>query len=258
MKLLVIDIETTGLDIESDSIVEIGAALVDAKTQNIEVVFNKVVKDKYWNRQNHKDAWIFGKSNLTPDDVENAKPLDDYFDELQNLITTYDTVAFNLKFDERFLIRNGFTFNKRKCLMEAVKNYVTFKNETGRTVKPSVEEIYNHFFVDKGAEPYVEKHRAASDAIDEAKIMLHMIKLKSTPDYTKKIALKTPKEKEKPDYRNFKISLILDTDTEMTFGKYKGSKFSDVVTKDRRYLLWCKDNIKGFGLTEAATTLLGE
>jgi DNA polymerase III epsilon subunit-like protein len=255
MKLLVIDIETTGLDIETDSIVEIGAALADTDTKEIKLVFDKVVKDKYWNPQLHKKAWIFETSDLTFEQVESAISLDSVFDELQNLITTYDTVAFNLKFDEKFLTRNGFVFNKKKCLMEAVKNYVIFKNDAGRTVKPSVEEIYNHFFVD-GNEKYVEKHRGGSDAIDEAKIMLHMIKLKADTSYVRKIDLKTPKNKEKPAFKIKKEYDEVDVDSILPFGKYKGEIFSEVVKKDKNYLQWCLENVSGLKLTENAKNLV--
>lgn len=258
MKLLVIDIETTGLDIASDAIVEIGAALVDTDTKEIEVVFDKVLKDKYWNPIAHKNAWIFETSSLTVDDVEKAEPFSQHFDYLQELITKYDTVAFNLKFDERFLTRSGIVFNKSKCLMEAVKNYVTFKNENGRSVKPSVEEIYNHFLVEESSEPYVEKHRAASDAVDEAKIMLHMIKLKADKGYVKKIARKSEKvkEKPKPKFKNQKSYEIVDIDSDFPFGKHKGVVFSEVVKKDKRYVKWCLENVPTLKLTEGARKLV--
>jgi len=255
MKLLVVDIETTGLDINSDAIIEIGAALADTETGEIELVFNKPIKGKFWDLKLHKDAWVFGKSSLTPKDVEEAQPLETYFDELQALFTEYNTVAFNLSFDNRFLSRDGFTFNKTKCLMEAVKNYVVFKNENDRTVKPSVEEIYNYFLVEDG-DKYVEQHRAGSDAIDEAKIMLHMIKLKTTGDFVRKVVAKTPKDKDKPKPKFTKKYDIIDTNSEFPFGKYKGLTFSDIVNKDKKYLTWCLENVNGLTLTDEAKVLL--
>jgi len=256
VKLLVIDIETTGLNIDSDSIIEIGAALVDTDTKEIELVFDKVVKDKYWDSKFHKDAWIFTKSNLTFEDVEKADSLDVYFDELQKLFLAYDTVAFNLSFDYRFLTRNGFNFSKTKCLMEAVKNYVVFKNENDRSVKPSVEEIYNHFLVEDGSPIYVEEHRAGPDAVDEAKIMLHMIKLKGTNDYVRKVVSKTAKPKDKPKFKITKKYDIVDVNTEFPFGKHKGIVFSEVVKKDIGYLRWCLKNVNGLTLTDGALLLL--
>jgi DNA polymerase III epsilon subunit-like protein len=256
MKLLVIDIETTGLEPKNDSIVEIGAALADAKTGEIEIVFDRVVRDDNWNPSIHKDAWIFKNSDLKFEDVDNAEPLSSYFDELQNLISTYDTVAFNLKFDEKFLVERGFKFNKSKCLMEAVKNYVVFENEKGRAVKPSVEELYNHFLVGKNEPIYVECHRGASDAVDEAKIMLHMIKLKADKEYTKKVVSKTAKPKEKKQYKINKVYDVVDVNSEFPFGKHKGVIFSEIVKKDIGYLRWCLDNVNGLSLTDAAKLLL--
>lgn len=139
--------------------------------------------------------------------------------------------------------------------MEAVKKYVVFKNQNDRSVKPSVEEIYNHFLVD-GDDKYVEQHRAGSDAVDEAKIMLHMIKLKADTNYVKKIVSKTAKPKEKPKFKNTKQYDEIDVTTEFPFGKYKGIVFSDVVKKDKRYLNWCLENVNGLKLTDEAKQLL--
>jgi DNA polymerase III alpha subunit (gram-positive type) len=256
MKLLVIDIETTGLEVKSDAIVEIGAALVDAKTKEIEVVFDKVVKDDKWNPSLHKNSWVFENSDLNFEDVEKAEPLSKYFDEIQGLLSTYDTVAFNLKFDEKFLTDRGFKFNKSKCLMESVKNYVVFENKNGRNVKPSVEEIYNYFLVGENEEVYIEKHRAASDAVDEAKIMLYMIDLKADKNYTKKVAKKSDKVKEKPKFKIKKTYDIVDVNSEFPFGKHKGVIFSNIVKKDKKYLQWCLENVGGLTLTEEAKKLL--
>ena len=255
MKILVVDIETTGLDITSDAIIEIGAALVDTETEEIKLVFDKPVKDRFWNPNLHKDAWVFGKSNLTFKDVDEAQSIETYFDELQALFTEYNTVAFNLSFDSRFLTRDGFTFNKTKCLMESVKKYVVFKNENDRTVKPSVEEIYNHFLVE-GDVKYIEQHRAGSDAVDEAKIMLHMIKLNITDDYVRKVVAKTSKSKDIKKPKFTKKYDIIDVTSEFPFGKHKGLIFQDIVKKDKRYLIWCIENVNGLVLTNEAKVLL--
>ena len=219
------------------------------------MVFDKPIKGKFWDPKLHKDSWIFTKSNLTFKDVEEAQSLEAYFDELQALFTMYHTVAFNLSFDKRFLARDGFIFNKTKCLMESVKKYVVFKNENDRTVKPSVEEIYNYFLVEDG-DKYVEQHRAGSDAIDEAKIMLHMIKINTTDGFVRKIVPKTPKAKDKVKPKFTKKYEIIDTTSEFPFGKYKGSIFSDIAKKDKRYLTWCLENVNGLTLTDEAKVLL--
>jgi hypothetical protein len=72
MKLLVVDIETTGFFVNSDAIVEIGIALVDTVTKEIELVFDNVIKHDKFNSNKHKNAWIFQNTTLTVEDVEKA------------------------------------------------------------------------------------------------------------------------------------------------------------------------------------------
>ena len=63
-KILVVDIETTGLDKVKDCIVEIGAAEIDLKTGIITGVFNSLCREKHLTAK-HRDAWIFSNSDLT-------------------------------------------------------------------------------------------------------------------------------------------------------------------------------------------------
>ena len=55
MKLLVVDIETTGFFVNSDAIVEIGIALVDTETKEIELVFDNVIKHDKFDSKKHKN-----------------------------------------------------------------------------------------------------------------------------------------------------------------------------------------------------------
>lgn len=184
MKILVVDIETTGF-YPSDAIVEIGICLVDTKTKQITLVFNKVVKDKKFVKWKHKNAWIFQNTTLRVEDVEKAKPLEFYFDEIQDLFNKYPMTAFNKTFDLRFLKAAGFEMKDIKCLMATATQYSKLKDKNGRVKKPSVEEIYNQFFMKRG-EIYVEEHRAGTDAMDESKILLHMVDLKEKKLITNK------------------------------------------------------------------------
>tara|TARA_R110000772_G_scaffold17946_3_gene49960 strand:+ start:121665 stop:122207 length:543 start_codon:yes stop_codon:yes gene_type:complete len=170
MKILVVDIETTGFYPKNDLIVEIAAAVVDTKTKDIKLVFEKAIKDPRFDADKHGDSWIFENSSLTVEDVENAESIEAYREELQALFDEYLMTAYNKKFDLGFLREAGFTIKDTKCLMESAKVH-----RTGR--KYSVEVMYNQFFMD-GKERYVEEHRAGADTIDEAKILLHLVKLK--------------------------------------------------------------------------------
>jgi DNA polymerase III epsilon subunit-like protein len=250
MKILVVDLETTGFYQNSDAIVEIGIALVDTVTKTVELVFDKVVKHRKFNARRHKDAWIFQNTTLTVEDVENARPLEDYTQEIQGLFDKYKMTAYNKSFDIRFLTAAGFTMVDIKCLMKTATQYSTYKDKNGKIKKPSVEEIYNQFFM-KDGEIYVEEHRAGADALDEAKILLHMVDIKSsgvlifedTPIKTKTInKTKTTPKKYKP----------MGLGDKFTFGKHTGRTFSEVLLTDKGYITWCVNKLAGFEMDSEA------
>lgn len=239
MKLLVVDIETTGFFVHSDAIVEIGITLVDTVTKSIELVFDNVIKHNKFNSRKHKNAWIFQNTTLTLEDVENAESLDFYKEEIQDLFNKYAMTAYNKSFDLRFLKAVGFEMKDVKCLMQTATQYSGYKDKNGRVKKPSVEEIYNQFFMNDG-ERYIEEHRAGSDSKDEARILLHMVGLKGsktmlTEDKVKKTPIKT--------YKPF------DEDDIMTFGVHKGKTISEINKTAPHYLKWCLKEIPTFSLT---------
>lgn len=176
MKILVIDIETTGFSTITDAIVEIGMVLVDTDTKKTRIVFNKVVKDKNFDSVKHKGSWIFENSTLSIKDVEEAKTLVSYTPKIQKLLDKYPVTAFNKAFDMRFLKDRGFAFQDIKCLMHSSTPHCNLKNKIGGAKKPSVQEAYNIFFP---KDKYVEKHRGADDAKHEAKILLRLCEIKT-------------------------------------------------------------------------------
>jgi len=176
MEILIVDIETTGYLVKTDAIIEIGLVLVNTDTNEIKPLFNQVVKDDLFNINKHKNAWIFQNSDLTPEEVQNAKLLKEHYEEIQSLFDKYPVTAFNKSFDVRFLETKAFKLNHIKCLMMACVDYVYLKDKRGNKKRPSVQEAYDHFFPD---EKYIEKHRGADDALHEAKILLKMCEIKS-------------------------------------------------------------------------------
>lgn len=175
MKIIVLDIETTGFNRYSDAIVEIGMVLVDTDTKEITHIFDKVVKDSIFDEEKHKNSWIFNNSTLRLEDVLKAKPLESYRAEIQELFDKYPITAFNMKFDTGFMESHKFKFKETKCLMESSKPYNKNMGKFGGPKVPSVPEIYNQFFPD---DKYDEEHRGADDAYHEGKILLKLVELK--------------------------------------------------------------------------------
>ena len=101
----------------------------------------------------------------------------------------------------------------------------------------------------KEGDPYIEKHRAGVDAIDESKILLHMVYLKHNPPTDReKIILTETKQKDNAN--------LINVDSILNFGKHRGKVFSEVANIDKGYLWWCLDNIPVFKLTPEAKKLI--
>ena len=241
MEILITDIETTGFNEYSDAIVEIGIVLVDTETKKTELVFDKVVKHKNFKFEKHKDAWVFQNTSLNAIDVENAKLLTEYQPEIQDLFNKYPMTAYNKSFDIRFMAHAGFKMVDTKCLLKSSHQYSLLKDKRGNKKKPSVQEIYNQFFIKEGEKRYVEKHRAGADAMDEARILLRLVELK---DSGALVVENTAKDKEKKEYKP------LGLNDELRFGKYKEMTIADVIKKNVGYLHWCLENIKTFKITD--------
>lgn len=268
MKLLIVDLETTGLSPKHDAIVEIGLVLVDTKTGETTKIFDEVVKHPKWNPFKHKNSWIFQNTNLTPKEVSKAKPLDEYKDEIQGWFDKYKITAFNLPFDSRFLKEYGFKFKKSKCIMSASHPHSEKIDKRGARKKPSVQEIYNQFFMKTENDQYIEEHRAGKDAMDEAKILLHLVELKKKnvvpppltaaeiKKYDKRKAKKKDSNGNESKNGNFPNYKTIGPKDKFPFGKHKGEIFEDVAKNNPNYIKWCLNRVKTFKLTSEAKKLI--
>ena len=250
MKILVLDIETTGFSSDTDAIVEIGMVLVDTKTNEMEIVFDEIVKEPKFNPIKHKNAWVFKNSTLTPEIIEKGNSLDSYKQTIQKLFDKYPMTAFNKSFDIRFMTAVGFKMNDIKCLMKSSANVVKETRKDGKfKAKVSVESVYNKFFRKNTDNVYIEKHRAGQDAIDEAEILLHLVKLKKENvteiDKTEAKNQTTPKKRK-----------VFDLKSKFDFGKYNGTRVMTIAKNDPQYIRWCLKSIPTFKLTNDMTDYL--
>jgi len=171
MEILVADIETTGFDLKLCSIVEVGAAILETKTGKITPAFNRVCREKHMTAKD-RNAWVFGNTSLTIEEVRGAPDFSEIRSELQNLIDSCDyVVAYNKKFDFDFLrSRDIIIFKELECPMILLTPVCKIVSKRGYKW-PSVEEAWKYFFPN---EPYIEKHRGLDDAIHEARIIQAM------------------------------------------------------------------------------------
>jgi len=173
-KIAVIDIETTGLRPINSLILEIGIVELDLDTGNIMVIFDSHVREPSFGA-NDRHAWIFDNSDLSFEDIEKAPLLDEFKQELQEIFNTYSITAFNISFDLGFLKARGFKFpNELPCIMISSTNIckIPHRNRGTGYKWPKAQEAWDFFFPNSD---YIEKHRAADDAVHEAKILFEMV-----------------------------------------------------------------------------------
>lgn len=177
MKILVLDLETTGLNPELDCIVEVGAVVLDLETGESRKAFHQIVRESSFS-DSYKDSWVFQNTDLKYEDVLNSSPLDKL--ELQRLLDIYPVCSYNTAFDFSFLLALGFKLNPLPCPMKFLTPILKIENYYGYKY-PKVQEAYNFFFPNNS---YVEQHRALDDAIHEAEIIFKLSK--AYPNFIKK------------------------------------------------------------------------
>jgi len=174
LDVAIIDLETTGLDPIYDLILEIGIVELNLLTGETRVLFDSVVKELTFGEE-YRNSWIFENSDLTFEVVQNAPLFDDIIPDIQDILTKYSVTAFNKSFDLGFLKARGYKFpTELHCIMLSSTNICKIPHRNGGTGYkwPKAQEAWDYFFPNSD---YIEKHRAADDAVHEANILFEMI-----------------------------------------------------------------------------------
>ena len=177
MKILIIDIETTGFLNQGGKIVEVGIVELNLSNGEKKILFDKVTHEKGITREEVEESWIVNNSDLTVEDVRTSKRLDRLLPEIQLIIDKYPfgATAFNRSFDFDFLESRGIRFPKKlPCPMILSTDVCKIPGNYGKYKWPKVEEAYDYFFPNND---YIEKHRGADDAFHEADIVYELHKL---------------------------------------------------------------------------------
>lgn len=178
MKILIIDIETTGFLPKGGHIVEVGIVELDLETGGKNILFNRLVAEPEMTFEELERSWIVENSSLTVEEfAENAEPIEKVRDVIQNILNEYPAgaTAYNRIFDFDFLEDRAFTFPKKlpcPMILSTPVCRIPFPNGKG-TKWPKVQEAYDFFFP---GNKYVELHRGADDAVHEADIVLELYK----------------------------------------------------------------------------------
>ena len=178
MKILIIDIETTGFLEQGGKIVEVGMVELNLTNGKSKVVFNEVCHEGILSREEIESSWIVINGYMSADEILNSNDLGYHKSWIQAKIDAYPNgaTAYNNGFDFGFLESRGFTFPKKlPCPMILATEICKLPSQKGFGYKwPKVQECYDFFFPESG---YIELHRGGDDALHEAQIVYELYKL---------------------------------------------------------------------------------
>jgi DNA polymerase-3 subunit epsilon len=176
MKILIIDIETTGFLREGGKIVEVGMVELDLSNGARKIVFNEVTHETGITIEEVERSWIVKNSDLTVDAIRYSKNLNKILPQIQQMINSYPNgaTAYNKSFDFDFLRSRGVKIPREQpCPMLVATDVCKLPGRRGYKW-PKVEEAYKHLYPNSN---YIEKHRGADDAMHEAQIVYKLYKL---------------------------------------------------------------------------------
>lgn len=175
MKIIIIDIETTGFLNQNGKIVEVGIVELNLETGEKKIVFDSVVHERPITREEVEKSWIVSNGFMNVEEIRNSPELKTKMAEIQEIINSYPlgATAYNNKFDFDFLESRGIKIPKKlACPMKLSTNICKIPGNYGYKY-PKAQEAYDFFF---GKTDYIEKHRGADDAFHEADIILELYK----------------------------------------------------------------------------------
>jgi DNA polymerase III epsilon subunit-like protein len=176
MKILIIDIETTGFSYSKDSIVEVGSVSLDLMSGIVEDIFNHICKEDLFSDA-HKTAWVFENSDLSFEIIEKAEDFKLIAPQFQKVISDHPmgVTSFGRSFDIGFLSDRGLKFGKLlDCPMQIMRDVCRIPSKDRKGYKtPSLVEAYSYMFPKCD---YIEKHRGLDDARQTAKIIHELYK----------------------------------------------------------------------------------
>lgn len=176
MKILVLDIETTGLDPLSSKIVEIGIVELDLTSGSILPVFESLCHERPISAEEVSRSWIVQNGYISLDEIRYSPEFNSIKPQIQGIIDCHPAgcTAYNSNFDLSFLITRGIKLVK--ALPDPMKLSTDICKLPGKYGYkwPKAEEAYNFFFPNSN---YKESHRGLDDAIHEAEIIYKLYEI---------------------------------------------------------------------------------
>lgn len=227
--LVFFDVETTGLDISKDRIIEISMIKIHPDGG----------QTKYYSKLNPQGKAIeqgaYEKHGIKLEDLEDCPTFLKEAETIKTFIEGCDLGGYNCKrFDIPILVEEFL----RAGVLINVKNYkiVDVYKILSKAEPRTLEGTYMRFF----GKPLEGAHGAEADIIATIEVLEELEKLYDLPDTSDEMHEYSFKDEKGLDLEN---KLIMNESKQITFnfGKYKGQTVQDVYKLDSGYFDWIID-----------------
>ncbi len=196
LEFCVFDLESTGGNLKTDKIIEIGLV----KIKNLKIV---ETKNFLINPERSIPDFIQKLTHIRPEDVENAPKIHDVLDEILSFIGDAILVAHNTSFDVPFLNMVLEEHGKDK-----LKNKVLCTNLMTKFLIPQLMSTNLLYMSQLFNFHHKDAHRALADAEASANLLLKYLNIFATKNISKINSLYYPKNKFELDRVHLKKSLF--------------------------------------------------
>ncbi len=204
-----LDCETTGLDLEKDSIIEVAAVTFNRHQifKSYESLVNPLCPIPEESRKIH---------NISDTMVADKPTIDQVLPELLELVSNHIIVGHGIKFDIDLVVRAAAKSNIPSRLQHNHSiDTLRLARLYGESPQNSLEQLCKHFNIS-----YSGAHRAMTDVKMNVEVFKYLTQKFKTTDQVFKVLSKPIKLREMP------------------FGKHKGRSFKDIPLN---YLRWAAD-----------------
>lgn len=223
----VIDLETTGGNLKTDKIIEIGMANVHQ---------NKITATKsyYINPEKKIPEFIQKLTSITNEDVKDAPKIADVIEEIRDFIGDSIVVAHNITFDIPFL--NAVLKKQKK---KPLNNNILCTNVMTKYLIPGIMNSNLPYLCEVFKIPHERAHHALEDAKATAKLLIYYLKVFKERNIRKVNQLYYPKNKFELDKFHFSIKENNDWDILLQKVKNIKSPFYLSVKGEKGEILFC-------------------
>ncbi len=177
-----IDLETTGLDPEHHSVIEIGAVAVDVDDQEIDS-YQSLCNPGEWAMRNSEPK-AFEVNGIDPKNVISARPIEVVSGEFLKWLDKRALIyAFPVSFESSFLVKKPWRIDQGRwapCVMAAVRSIMGAAGALplmyGKPKRPKLTEAAAFFSVTVD-----RSHRALDDARTTARVHAEVLRYQQDP-----------------------------------------------------------------------------